>query len=211
VVVAALFIGLNVVFIYGAPLEEMKGVIAVGSLAATKLFGEGIAGVFSALMALSLLATINAMITIGPRVYYAMAKNGAFFPIAAQLDERHHIPRAAVLLQGLCAMVMTLTPFPQLVVYIGLVLNFFAVMSTASLFIFRRRPDWQRLRVVSFAWPLVPATFIVVGLWMTVYGLTLEPMVSGAAVLTMLVGAVVYHFRVRSMSEPRGDLARQPR
>ena len=73
--VALMFIGLNLVFIYAAPLEEMKGVVAIGALAASRLFGPEIAGIFSALMALSLMSTVNAMVTIGPRIYYAMAKN----------------------------------------------------------------------------------------------------------------------------------------
>ncbi len=69
------------VFIYAAPLEDMKGEVAVGSLAASRLFGPRVAGIFSALMALSLMSTVNAMVTIGPRVYYAMAKNGAFLAL----------------------------------------------------------------------------------------------------------------------------------
>jgi basic amino acid/polyamine antiporter, APA family len=193
--VAALYIGLNLVFIYAAPLEEMKGVVAVGALAASKLFGPGVAGTFSALMALSLVSTVNAMVTIGPRVYYAMAKNGAFLPVAAKVDPRWHTPVPAILLQGLCTILMTLTPFPALVVYIGFTLNFFAVMSVTSLFKFRRRPEWQKLRIVSFAFPLLPALFVLIGAWMTVYGMMLEPKVSLAAVLTVATGAAVYHFR----------------
>ena len=52
VLVTALYLALNLVFIYAAPLEEMKGEIAVGALAASRLFGPEIAGMFSALMAL---------------------------------------------------------------------------------------------------------------------------------------------------------------
>ena len=44
----------------------------------------------------------------------------------------------------------------NLLLYIGLLLNFFAVLSVASLFIFRKRPGWQKLGVVSFAYPLIP-------------------------------------------------------
>jgi len=54
VMVAVLYVGLNIVFIYAAPLEEMKGHLAIGSFAASRLFGPGVAGMFSALMALSL-------------------------------------------------------------------------------------------------------------------------------------------------------------
>ena len=74
-------------------------------------------------------------------------------------------------------------------------LNFFAVLSVSSLFIFRRRPEWQKLRVVSFAWPLLPVLFLLVGGWMTVYGVMLQPKVSIAAAITVVVGAAVYHLR----------------
>lgn len=196
--VAALYVGLNAVFIYAAPLESLKGELAVGALAASRLFGPQIAGIFSALMAFSLMSTVNAMVTIGPRVYYAMAKNGAFLSSAAKIHPKWHTPVAAILAQGVCTMLMTLTPFPQLVVYIGFTLNFFAVMSVASLLIFRRRAGWQKLRVVSFAYPLIPALFLIVGIWMTIRGIQLKPFVSLAAVITLATGALVYHFRLRA-------------
>jgi APA family basic amino acid/polyamine antiporter len=195
--VAALFIGLNVLFIYAVPLESMKGVVAVGALAAQHLFGPAVAGIFSAAMALSLLATVNAEITIGPRVYYAMAKNGAFFSMAAKVDPRWHTPVIAILCQGVCAVLMTVSPFLNLLLYIGLLLNFFAVLSVGSLFIFRRRPGWQKLAVVSFAYPLLPVFFVAVGVWMTVLGVMLRPGISAIAVLTVAAGAAVYHFRLR--------------
>jgi APA family basic amino acid/polyamine antiporter len=198
VLVAALYVVLNVVFIYAAPLEDLKGEVAVGALAASRLFGPQTAGIFSALMALSLMGTVNAMVTIGPRVYYAMAKNGAFLASAAKVHPRWHTPVAAIVAQGICTMLMTLTPFPQLVVYIGFTLNFFAVMSVASLLIFRRRPGWQKLRVVSFAYPLIPVAFLMVGLWMTIQGIQLKPLVSLATVVTIVTGALVYHIRLRT-------------
>jgi APA family basic amino acid/polyamine antiporter len=175
----------------------MKGVVAVGALAAQHLFGPAVAGVFSAAMALSLLATVNAEVTIGPRVYYAMAKNGAFFSMAAKVDPRWHTPVIAIVCQGVCSILMTVSPFLNLLLYIGLLLNFFAVLSVGSLFIFRRRPGWQKVGVVSFAYPLVPAFFVAVGVWMTILGVMLRPGISAVAVLTVAAGAAVYHFRLR--------------
>jgi APA family basic amino acid/polyamine antiporter len=204
--VAALYIALNVVFIYAAPLEDLKGHVAVGALAASRLFGPEIAGGFSLLMALSLMSTVNAMVTIGPRVYYAMAKNGAFLASAAKVDPRWHTPVLAIVAQGICTMILTLTPFPQLVIYIGFLLNFFAVMSVASLIHLRRQPGWRKLRVVSFCYPLFPVLFILVGLWMTVRGVELKPYVSLAAVMTVVTGALVYHFRMRSRARPESAI-----
>ena len=175
----------------------MKGVVAVGALAATHLFGPAVAGFFSAAMVLSLLATMNAMVTIGPRVYYAMAKNGAFFAAAAKVHPRWHTPVIAIVCQGLCTMLMTITPFVDLLLYIGFLLNFFAVLSVASLFMFRGRPGWQKLGVVSFAYPLVPVFFILVGVGMTIFSITYKPVTAAIAILTVAVGAVVYHFRIK--------------
>jgi len=192
--VTALYLGLNLVFIYSTPLETMKGVVAIGSLAASNLFGAGVAGIFAALMAVSITSTVNAMVTIGPRVYYAMAKNHAFFKAAAEVNPKWHTPVAAIVAQSVCSMLMTLTPFPQLMLYIGFSLTFFTVMSVASLFVFRRTSGWQRLGPVSFLFPLIPGAYILVGSAMIVYGMIWQPKASLTAAATIALGAAVYHF-----------------
>jgi APA family basic amino acid/polyamine antiporter len=196
--VAGLYLVLNLLFIYSTPLEQMKGVLAIGSLSAQNLFGAGVGGIFSGLMAAAILATINAMVTIGPRVYYAMANNRAFFRSAAHVHPRWHTPVAAILAQGACAMVMVITPFPDLIVYIGMSLTFFTVMAVSSVFVFRRRhADWQKLPAVSFAYPLIPLAYTIVGTIMCVYGIIGQPKASAAAFGTIALGAAVYHFWLR--------------
>jgi len=196
--VTVLYLALNVVFIYAMPLETMKNEVAVGALAASHLFGPGVAGVFAALMALSLMATVNAQVITGPRVYYAMAKNGAFLASAAKVHPRWHTPWVAILAQGVCTMLMTMTPFRELINYVGFTLSFFTAMGVASLFYFRRQPGWRKLSVVSFGWPLMPILFLIPALWMVIFGIQRKPYVSLAALLTMITGALVYHFRIRS-------------
>jgi len=190
--VTLLYLGLNVVFIYATPLEKMKGVLAVGSQAASNLFGPGVAGTFAALMAVSIVSTVNAMITIGPRVYYAMARNRAFFSTAARVSPRWNTPVVAILAQGVCAIVMTLTPFPQLVLYIGFSLTFFTVMAVASVFVFRKRPGWHRMKALDFAWPLIPVAYLAIGLAMIGYGLRWQPVASIASLATIVAGAGIY-------------------
>jgi APA family basic amino acid/polyamine antiporter len=128
-----------------------------------------------------------------------MAKNRAFFSAAGKVDPRWHTPVNAIIAQGLCAMVMTLTPFPDLVVYIGFSLTLFTVLSVASVFVFRRRrAGWQRLRVLDFAWPLIPASYILVGTCMMVYGLISSTKASLTALATVGAGAVVYHYGLKT-------------
>ncbi len=196
--VAALYLVLNVVFIYAVPLEGMKGEVAVGALAASHLFGGNVGGIFAALMALSLMATVNAQVITGPRVYYAMAKNGAFLTAAAKVHPKWHTPWVAILAQGICTMLMTMTPFPQLVNYIGFTLSFFTAMGVASLFYFRRQPGWKKLRMVSFCYPLLPVLFLIPEAWMVILGVRMKPYVSLLTVVTMVTGALVYHWTLRS-------------
>jgi len=197
-IVAALFLALNVVFIYATRLENMKGEIAIGSISALHLFGPGVAGVVSALMAVSIASTVNAEVTVGPRVYFAMAKNRAFFHAAATVHPRWHTPVIAILSQGLCAMLMTLTPFRDLLTYIGMSLTLFTVLSVAALFVFRhKRPGWQKLRAVDFAFPLIPASYILVGTGMMIYGVVQQPRASLTALATVGAGALVYRFWIR--------------
>jgi len=197
-IVAALYLGLNLIYIYSTPLEVMKGQTAIGDLAADRLFGPQVVGAFAALMALCIVSTVSAEVTIGPRVYYAMAKNKAFFSAAAKVHPRWHTPVFAILSQGLCAMAMTLTSFPQLFVYIAMSLTLFTTLSVAALMKFRRtQPGWQRLRAVSFGYPLIPVCYLLVGAAMMIYGVLQQPVASLAALATVGAGALVYRFRIR--------------
>jgi basic amino acid/polyamine antiporter, APA family len=95
-------------------------------------------------------------------------------------------------------MLLTMTPFRELLNYIGFTLSFFTAMGVASLFYFRRQPGWQKLKIVSFCWPLIPVLFLIPEVWMVIFGIQRKPYISLAAVLTMVTGALVYHFRRRS-------------
>jgi APA family basic amino acid/polyamine antiporter len=154
------------------------------------------------------------MVTIGPRVYHAMAKDGAFFRAAARVHPRWRTPVFAILSQGLCAILMTLTPFPDLVIYIGMSLTLFSVLAVASLLLFRRRSaGWQRIRLVDFCYPLIPASYILVGLAMMLYGLIWQTRASLCALGVIAAGALVYRLgprkrRVRSVLYQTGESVR---
>ena len=196
--VTMLFAALNCLYIYATPLEDMKGVLRIGSLAADNLFGPRTAGFFSAAMAASLLATVNAMCMIGPRVYYAMAKDRAFFASAAKVHPRWKSPWVAVLYQGGCCCLLILTgTFESLVYYIGFTLWLFSALSVLALFKFRKRPGWERTPWVSLGYPLLPALYVAVNLWIFVYFASGRGREAFWSLLTIAGGALVYHFYIR--------------
>lgn len=203
VLVAALYAALNALYIYANPLEDMKGVFAVGSLAATSLFGERAGGLFSAAMALALLATVNAMCMIGPRVYYAMARNGAFFSAAGRVHPKWRSPWVAVLAQGTCCCILILTgTFQSLANYIGFMLFLFSALSVAALFKFRRRAGWKRSRWVSAAYPLLPSVYVAMNVWVFLYFVQLQGREALWSLLTVVGGALIYRFYIRGRTKP---------
>lgn len=191
--VTIFYIALNCLFIYANPLEEMKGVVAVGAQAAESLFGGAGGRFFAIAMAASLLATINAMCLVGPRVYYAMAKNGAFFSAAAKVHPKWKTPYVAILAQGAFTVLLILTgTFETLGYYIGFTLWLFSSLSVFAVFQFRKRDGWKPLGALNFAWPFIPAFYTSANALIFVYfawGKSWEAM---GTLLTIAGGALAY-------------------
>lgn len=105
-------------------------------------------------------ASISAMILAGPRVYYAMARDGAFFSAVARVHPEFRTPPTAILAQSLWAGVLVLTgTFDQLVEYTGFAVVLFAGLAVTVLFVLRRRePDAER-PFRAWGYPLAPLVF----------------------------------------------------
>ncbi len=205
VLVALIYGALNVVFIYASPLEAMKGQVKVGAHAAASLFGPAVAGIFSGLMAFSLLSTVNAMTMIGPRVYYAMAANGVFFRAAERVHPRWNTPWIAVLAQGACCCVLIVTgTFAGLVQYVGFSLWVFTMMAVLGLLRLRRRPGWKPLPAANILFPLIPGIYIATSAWVLTYMVFLRPRESGYGLLTIALGAAIYRWGLRRGRVKRG-------
>jgi APA family basic amino acid/polyamine antiporter len=196
--VTALYLVLNVLYVYGASLGDLKYVNEAAGKAALLLFGDRVGGVFNAAMAIGLLATVNAMSMIGPRVYYAMAKNGAFFPVAARIHPKWQSPWVAVLAQGVCCVVLILTgTFESLANYIGFTLFLFSALSVLALLKFRRRPGWKQSRWVSIAYPAIPLIYVAMNAWVFVFFVRQRGHIAAWSLLTVLAGVVAYHYSRR--------------
>ena len=60
------------------------------------------------------------MTTAGPRVYFAMARDGAFLPAAARVHPRYRTPAIAIVAQAVWSALLVLSgTFEQLLTYTG--------------------------------------------------------------------------------------------
>lgn len=199
--VAAFYFLLNVAFVYALPLESMKGVVAVGAASAAALFGARGGNFFSGLMSVGLLSCVSAMVIAGPRVYYAMARDGCFFRTAARIHPRWGTPAYAIVFQTLATALMILTgTFESLIYYIGFALIFFAALAVAGSIRLRRRQGWKRLAALSWGYPFIPGLFILASAWMLIYAASLRPKESALGLLTILLGAGLYYWKFRAVT-----------
>ena len=199
------YLALNLAYIYALPLESLKGVLPVGAAAAEALFGGRVGTLFAGMLALGLLSCVSGMSLVGPRVYFAMARDGCFPAAAATLHPRWQTPVRAILYQAALSSILALTgTFEALVYYIGFALILFAALAVAGLLRLRRRPEWRRLPVVSWCYPVIPAAFVLTSLWMLLWTLVGRPREALWGLLTVACGGAFYRWKLsRRMASAR--------
>lgn len=169
VLVVVLYLGLNLTFAYAVPLAEVQSgnPKLVPQMAVTNLFGSRVSGVFSVAIGLAFLATVSAFVITGPRIYYAMAKNGLFPAIAGRVSASGGIPVYAMIAQSVCAiLILFVTDFQNIYKYAAVGQSLFAMLWIAAVYVLRwRSPQMPRpFRVPGY--PVVPAIFMGVTLFM---------------------------------------------
>ncbi|MGD2093895.1 MAG: amino acid permease [Phycisphaerales bacterium] len=194
--VIVLYLALNLVFASAVPLANVgfDNAERVPQLAVENLFGQKASSVFSVALGLTFLATVSAFIITGPRVYYAMAKDGLFPSIAGHVSPKGHVPTYAMLLQSACAIIILfVTDFQNLYKYASVGLSLFALLFIGAVYVLRwRRPDMERpFRVPGY--PVVPAIFLVVIIFMAVFAFIQWPKPSLLSLGSILIGIPVYY------------------
>ena len=194
IVVVAIYLLLNALYVYALPVAEFATIdVRVVDAAADRLFGPAIAGPFAAASVTMIAASISAMVMAGPRVYYAMARDGQFPAFAARVHPRYRTPSLAIAAQGVWASLLVLSGrFDQLVEYTGFAVVLFAGIAVASLFVLRRRfPDEPR-PFRAWGYPVAPFIFAAASLLIVLNALWRSPATSGAGLLVILAGLPVY-------------------
>lgn len=210
--VTALYLLLNLVYISALSPDQMQGVLEVGDLAARALFGHEMGRWFSAGISLGLLSVVSAMIMAGPRVYYAMSRDCIFFPLFARVHSKRGTPAHAIGLQAAVAIIMIITAaYDQLLIYIGFTLSLFAMLTVAGLMVLRRRSPDASLRYKTWGYPATPLVFIIGNLWIVGLSIIKQPAPSlwGAATIAAGWGAYQY-FNRRLKKGGRADAAPPP-
>jgi len=193
--VTLLYLGLNAVFVFAAPIETLAGKLDIGRGAAEAIGGPVLGHAVSGLVALALLTSVSSMTMAGPRVYARMATAGH---LPRWLANAEGPPRVAIAFQTILALgLLWSAAYEQLLTFIGFTLGLSAAATVIGLIVLRRR-EGTRLAVPG--WPWVPGVFVLSTLAITGFTIFRRPWESAAGLATLAVGWLAWRWSVRARS-----------
>jgi APA family basic amino acid/polyamine antiporter len=201
----ALMIGVaGVIFLYLAMNVVCVRVLGADGLAATKIpastvmrhaLGDTGAKLVALGIAVSTLGFLSQGILTGPRVYFAMARDGLFFRSIANVTRRTQVPAAAIILQSCWTAVIALSgSYEQILNYVVSTNFVFFGLSASCLFILRRR-ETLTAKAEGFRVPGHPYTtliFIAVSWLVVIDTIYKYPANSLVGFAILLLGLPVY-------------------
>ena len=192
--VIVIYVGLNALYLYALPAADLGAV--KGTLidtVAERLFGFTAGNVIAVFTIISIAASISAMVLAGPRVYFAMARDGLFAAPAARVHPRFRAPVGAIVTQAVWSGILVLCgSLSQLVSYTGFAVVLFSGIAVAAVFVLRRRhPDAPR-PFRAWGYPAAPAVFVVASAVMVGNEIWRNPQPAMAGLAIIALGVPFY-------------------
>jgi amino acid transporter len=190
VLVMVLYLGVNGLFVYAAPIQELAGKPDIARVAAQALGGSSWGQAVSSLVALVLVSSASAQVMAGPRVYAQMAADG-YLP--RSLAMKGGPPRAAIAAQALVSLAMLWSAsFEWFLTYIGCTLGLSTAATVVGLIRLRLR-EGPSVRVTG--WPWVPIAFLLGVMTITSLSATLKPAATATGFATIGLSWVAWRLQ----------------
>lgn len=197
---------LSILPLHGSPLgsDIMSHGIAfakddrVATAAVSVMLGSGAAYIMAALIMVSTFGCNNGIVLSGARLYYAMAKDKLFFRQAMKLNSKG-VPAISLVFQCIWASVLCLSgTYSDLLDYITIASLLFYALTISGVFILRKKqPDAERPYKV-FAYPVLPAIYVVVALAISADLLIEIPKTTWPGIIIVLIGIPFYFLMKKS-------------
>jgi APA family basic amino acid/polyamine antiporter len=203
--VIAVYVLLNLLYLFVLPVGELAKVQgSVLDVIADRLFNQMAGNVMGAVSIISLAASISANVFAGPRVYFAMARDGLFLSAASRVHPRYRTPAVAIIAQAIWSCLLVLSGSgAALTTYTGFAVILFGGVAVGALFVLRyREPDAPR-PFKALGYPVAPAIFTIVSAAIVFNALWTDlvtPIMNGtpwgpaaAGILVIALGLPVYY------------------
>jgi basic amino acid/polyamine antiporter, APA family len=208
IIMILLYVIVNVSYYYVLTPTEVASVSTASSVAAEatkRVLGPLAVSLMAGVMMLSSWGSLQTSILGTARIPYAMARDGVFFQSLARVSRRTSVPVISLIVQAVWASLLALSgTFDQLTDLAIFAFWLFYGMVGAAVFVFRwRDPDHVR-PYKTWGYPVVPAVFVLVTIYLIVFTIKNAPLQSLIGLLIIAAGLPVYwYFSSKNPETPR--------
>jgi basic amino acid/polyamine antiporter, APA family len=198
-IVMTLYTLLNFVFLYTVPLADLEGKLDIAFISANNIFGAAGGKFVAILISIGLVASINSLLILGPRVTQAIADDYGQLRFLGVENKNGSPFYATILLTCVALTLISTSTFGQIMTLIGFTLSLFTITSVAGVFLLRYRMKKNGESFYhTFGYPYIPIFFILVEGCMMVYVLIKNPQQSLTGIGITFVGLLVYFLLIKS-------------
>ena len=165
----------------------------VATSAMSVVFGDYAAIIMAVFIMISTFGCNHGLILAGPRVYFAMARDGLFFKKVGEIN-KNGVPGFAIAIQGVWAVLLCLSgTYSNLLDYVIFAVLIFFTLTILAIFILRvKKPDIPR-PYKAFGYPVVPAIYILATTFIMVILLIYKPNYTFPGLIIVILGIPVYY------------------
>jgi APA family basic amino acid/polyamine antiporter len=165
----------------------------VATSAMSVVFGDYAAIIMAVFIMISTFGCNHGLILAGPRVYYAMARDGLFFRKVGEINKKG-VPGFAIVVQGIWAVLLCLSgTYSDLLDYVIFAVLIFFTLTILAIFILRvKKPDIPR-PYKAFGYPVIPAIYILTTSFIMVILLIYKPNYTFPGLIIVILGIPVYY------------------
>ncbi len=166
----------------------------VATSAMSVVIGDYAAIVMAIFIMISTFGCNNGLVLAGPRVYYAMAKDGLFFKRVGKLNSKG-VPGFAIIVQGIWSVLLCFSgTYGNLLDYVIIAALLFYILTILAVFILRiKRPDINR-PYKAWGYPYMPAIYVLITATIAVILLIYKPDYTIPGIGLVLIGIPVFYF-----------------
>jgi basic amino acid/polyamine antiporter, APA family len=201
-VIALLYIFVNATYFYVLTPTEVASVplsSAVATAVVARALGPSAASAMAGVLAMSIFGALLIATLVSARIPYAMARDRMFFAPLARLSPRTRVPIRALAAQGVWASVLVLSgSYDTLTDYAIFTILIFVSLAAGAVYVFRRTLPDQERSYRAWGYPVVPALFLLVSVWLIASTLLTTPGRALAGLGLMALGLPFYWYWTRA-------------
>jgi basic amino acid/polyamine antiporter, APA family len=194
--VTVIYVLINIGYMLLLPVNTIANSPSVAAEAVKTVLGPVGGGIIALAIFISTFGTAGIYTLTAPRIYFAMAKDGIFFPQIAKIHPKFNTPSNAIIIQSTWAvlLIMFWGTFENLISYVVFTDWIFFGLTAASVFIFRKRMSGVKRDYKTLGYPVTPILFILMAAWIVINTLIEKPEQAIAGLIMLGLGLPVYYY-----------------